>query len=171
MRPRVFPADDRDGRHAIAVLHVTSMRPRVFPADDPRGLASAACPASDFNEAAGIPRGRHRRPRPAAAPARHTSMRPRVFPADDVRMNRPTVGRIVTSMRPRVFPADDAPGEVGAVRRLATSMRPRVFPADDRRRRRLVARAWLHFNEGRGYSPRTTLVGYCRVHRCPDELQ
>ena len=59
------------------------MRPRVFPAEDvmmsvPSRLRIARC----FNEAAGIPRGRHaywirRLGKPRA------SMRPRVFPAED----------------------------------------------------------------------------------------
>ena len=34
MRPRVFPADDREVRQVEDDRLVTSMRPRVFPADD-----------------------------------------------------------------------------------------------------------------------------------------
>ena len=61
-----------------------------------------------FNEAAGIPRGRHR------------------LPAD-------LYGRLRASMRPRVFPAEDAE-PLSALGQLGeASMRPRVFPAEDRR--------------------------------------
>ena len=61
-----------------------------------------------FNEAAGIPRGRH----PLLvtlddrAPA---SMRPRVFPAEDQKIVAPVVVRDHASMRPRVFPRKTRP--------------------------------------------------------------
>ena len=34
MRPRVFPAEDTEGRVSVGVALVASMRPRVFPAED-----------------------------------------------------------------------------------------------------------------------------------------
>ena len=82
MRPRVFPAEDRErginpSRHMQA-----SMRPRVFPAEDRRRGAGAT------------PHGR-------------ASMRPRVFPAEDVRDEGDVGEHAAASMRPRVFPAED----------------------------------------------------------------
>ena len=35
------------------------MRPRVFPAEDPGRFPRSRVPTTRFNEAAGIPRGRH----------------------------------------------------------------------------------------------------------------
>ena len=60
------------------------MRPRVFPAEDSTFACTCSAMTPSFNEAAGIPRGRHapdevRRLRIA----REASMRPRVFPAED----------------------------------------------------------------------------------------
>ena len=58
------------------------MRPRVFPAEDPRIPCPQQLVARCFNEAAGIPRGRHdERQHHQASPC--ASMRPRVFPAED----------------------------------------------------------------------------------------
>ena len=62
---------------------LASMRPRVFPAEDVAIITSTINVGTGFNEAAGIPRGRHALPplrRPHSADA---SMRPRVFPAED----------------------------------------------------------------------------------------
>ena len=36
MRPRVFPAEDRDTPATVSVPVWASMRPRVFPAEDAR---------------------------------------------------------------------------------------------------------------------------------------
>ena len=58
------------------------MRPRVFPAEDGEGRRRGAGSRRCFNEAAGIPRGR-RRPAPPPVRAPAASMRPRVFPAED----------------------------------------------------------------------------------------
>ena len=65
MRPRVFPAEDTHGRGSTGASRIrdASMRPRVFPAEDmtarrPRHEDVDVRPTR-FNEAAGIPRGRH----------------------------------------------------------------------------------------------------------------
>ena len=65
-----------------------------------------------FNEAAGIPRGRHTVETPDLAEPEPASMRPRVFPAAD--KNLAVVGDdpVIASMRPRVFPAEDLRGGV-----------------------------------------------------------
>ena len=83
------------------------MRPRVFPAEDHVRVSDDLLTRLGFNEAAGIPRGRHpnarhRGPRPSSfneaagiprgrhieqvrdAGGRFASMRPRVFPAEDI---------------------------------------------------------------------------------------
>ena len=60
------------------------MRPRVFPAEDQFGEPLEYDVNIRFNEAAGIPRGRHPVTGLGAFPSR-ASMRPRVFPAEDVR--------------------------------------------------------------------------------------
>ena len=59
MRPRVFPAEDGRIGHADDALQHASMRPRVFPAEDAGGGVLDVRSARSFNEAAGIPRGRH----------------------------------------------------------------------------------------------------------------
>ena len=63
MRPRVFPAEDapRGGRFPPRRGGEASMRPRVFPAEDSRWRCTSTRPKTCFNEAAGIPRGRHQR--------------------------------------------------------------------------------------------------------------
>ena len=82
MRPRVFPAEDFNAAAHDAAHNIASMRPRVFPAEDPRGPGARAAGGTRFNEAAGIPRGRHRYE--GENPEGYTaSMRPRVFPAED----------------------------------------------------------------------------------------
>ena len=58
------------------------MRPRVFPAEDDQVVDVDAAGSVRFNEAAGIPRGRHALRRTPVAGA-GASMRPRVFPAED----------------------------------------------------------------------------------------
>ena len=58
MRPRVFPAEDREAVLMRLAPHVASMRPRVFPAEDKRGNVEEWPVDLRFNEAAGIPRGR-----------------------------------------------------------------------------------------------------------------
>ena len=58
MRPRVFPAEDVVGVVVGVAAFTASMRPRVFPAED-RPARARTAPAVRFNEAAGIPRGRH----------------------------------------------------------------------------------------------------------------
>ena len=62
-----------------------------------------------FNEAAGIPRGRHADADLTALTGEIASMRPRVFPAEDGHGVRHGHHGGVASMRPRVFPAEDAP--------------------------------------------------------------
>ena len=59
MRPRVFPAEDADVVGDAVQLSVASMRPRVFPAEDSPANVSVRSADNSFNEAAGIPRGRH----------------------------------------------------------------------------------------------------------------
>ena len=59
MRPRVFPAEDERLLAEIDAGNVASMRPRVFPAEDVKFLDDMTSAAQSFNEAAGIPRGRH----------------------------------------------------------------------------------------------------------------
>ena len=58
------------------------MRPRVFPAEDGLPMSPIGTTGNRFNEAAGIPRGRHDTWR-SLTPTRPASMRPRVFPAED----------------------------------------------------------------------------------------
>ena len=60
------------------------MRPRVFPAEDPPRAGGRATRRGRFNEAAGIPRGRHAEARAEEREPGEASMRPRVFPAEDV---------------------------------------------------------------------------------------
>ena len=63
MRPRVFPAEDRGPRRPpwLSSGWPASMRPRVFPAEDSsrERIAGTLRSSLSFNEAAGIPRGRH----------------------------------------------------------------------------------------------------------------
>ena len=59
MRPRVFPAEDSGHGGGGTPTRIASMRPRVFPAEDAMNLANEIRCAKSFNEAAGIPRGRH----------------------------------------------------------------------------------------------------------------
>ena len=59
MRPRVFPAEDMGVAVERRDRPLASMRPRVFPAEDSRNAIRASCNWRSFNEAAGIPRGRH----------------------------------------------------------------------------------------------------------------
>ena len=108
MRPRVFPAEDAQQRMVKYQTDLASMRPRVFPAEDPPRRPWPSTRRARFNEAAGIPRGRHRRYRDRRGGLRRASMRPRVFPAEDaaVRRDRGGPGHDA-SMRPRVFPAED----------------------------------------------------------------
>ena len=82
------------------------MRPRVFPAEDHQPVSLRQRDARRFNEAAGIPRGRHG-PLRACLPKLMASMRPRVFPAEDQRQCQRQVTLMQASMRPRVFPAED----------------------------------------------------------------
>ena len=84
MRPRVFPAEDAERGLGLFVHDAeASMRPRVFPAEDSGGGSPTRRPPRCFNEAAGIPRGRHRAGTSQGDPAERASMRPRVFPAED----------------------------------------------------------------------------------------
>ena len=82
MRPRVFPAEDHGGAADRADAVDASMRPRVFPAEDSGPSTPSTVRRPCFNEAAGIPRGRHRAV-PRCDRAGSASMRPRVFPAED----------------------------------------------------------------------------------------
>ena len=117
MRPRVFPAEDlghgfNANLHPSTTLALASMRPRVFPAEDRQsssGSPDIRTPACRFNEAAGIPRGRHRGiPRSSRYWHEGASMRPRVFPAEDPRRRHADAETASSaSMRPRVFPAED----------------------------------------------------------------
>ena len=59
MRPRVFPAEDRGRLVRIELEEDASMRPRVFPAEDAKRRTNSHPRSWCFNEAAGIPRGRH----------------------------------------------------------------------------------------------------------------
>ena len=60
MRPRVFPAEDDSRGLSDPWRGHASMRPRVFPAEDCRPWRIARASGTRcFNEAAGIPRGRH----------------------------------------------------------------------------------------------------------------
>ena len=60
MRPRVFPAEDVIDVACVErpAIHA-SMRPRVFPAEDAKRREMTDTRYDRFNEAAGIPRGRH----------------------------------------------------------------------------------------------------------------
>ena len=83
MRPRVFPAEDRDVGRVPATRELASMRPRVFPAEDPAEQPFGRPPPLRFNEAAGIPRGRLMPNHRSIGVGLAASMRPRVFPAED----------------------------------------------------------------------------------------
>ena len=156
MRPRVFPAEDNVQHHQVACEPAdASMRPRVFPAEDANRADIEGKIVVGFNEAAGIPRGRHLsvlhyisissvgfneaagipRGRPGNRrfwPVRIiASMRPRVFPAEDPTLPHRATRSLPASMRPRVFPAEDAREHHFGIRVPPASMRPRVFPAED----------------------------------------
>ena len=62
------------------------MRPRVFPAEDNGNRQAALGVPRSFNEAAGIPRGRHQSSSIFFNACTLASMRPRVFPAEDIMM-------------------------------------------------------------------------------------
>ena len=140
------------------------MRPRVFPAEDAPAQSMAEPTSRRFNEAAGIPRGRHETVHHRNGD-RAASMRPRVFPAEDHDGHRGDEGFGGASMRPRVFPAEDAPlgvsgggTDVSCFNEAAGIPRGRrrapVFPAGPDagfneaagiprgRRRRLVSTSW-----------------------------
>ena len=63
MRPRVFPAEDVGPLTVRKEDERASMRPRVFPAEDFKPRLCPPLTSSRFNEAAGIPRGRPGRER------------------------------------------------------------------------------------------------------------
>ena len=65
-----------------------------------------------FNEAAGIPRGKHDRPDTASPAHPGASMRPRVFPAENTANGGHGTIRDTASMRPRVFPAENRSASV-----------------------------------------------------------
>ena len=134
--------------------HDASMRPRVFPAEDLIDAGDTHDSVRCFNEAAGIPRGRHFPGEQDARLSELASMRPRVFPAEDDASTGTSDLLPRASMRPRVFPAEDSGGAITTQstrsfneaagiprgrRRVRTShttpspasMRPRVFPAED----------------------------------------
>ena len=176
MRPRVFPAEDLIISEPTGAGKTASMRPRVFPAEDDADSEYSACASVCFNEAAGIPRGRHVPPRQVQAAMLRASMRPRVFPAEDARIQATVRGRGQASMRPRVFPAEDAASSVcsptgssgfneaagiprGRRKGLdvifrglhgPASMRPRVFPAEDAPAERCGPAPSGRFNEAAG---------------------
>ena len=90
------------------------MRPRVFPAEDPGATAVRRRRLARFNEAAGIPRGRHSR-RVVPDQPQAASMRPRVFPAED----------------PPMRVADDSAAEVGFNEAAGIPRgRPHLHPTD-----------------------------------------
>ena len=62
MRPRVFPAEDPGLPLRPGPRYRASMRPRVFPAEDVTTSKQVCHNIAGFNEAAGIPRGRHTYP-------------------------------------------------------------------------------------------------------------
>ena len=106
------------------------MRPRVFPAENRKRLGTAPRSTSCFNEAAGIPRGKHTSgicPRRSGSRFNEAAGIPRgkllaimAYPAQHT-----------ASMRPRVFPAEKQPDDADAIRVQHASMRPRVFPAEN----------------------------------------
>ncbi len=154
MRPRVFPAEDVariEGEHASLGA---SMRPRVFPAEDARRRPCTP-PSSRFNEAAGIPRGRHsydgnapgrshRFNEAAGIPRGRRSRSSRSGPSS-ARFNEAAGiprGRLPAAGGERLHGRgfNEAAG-IPRGRRLVVnvdgergeaSMRPRVFPAEDR---------------------------------------
>ena len=83
------------------------MRPRVFPAEDAVQRVTRGPHILRFNEAAGIPRGRHPEQSNETYPSLAASMRPRVFPAEDLDDRGYGMAERHASMRPRVFPAED----------------------------------------------------------------
>ena len=128
---------------------MASMRPRVFPAEDGRCRAAGIRPTGGFNEAAGIPRGRH-----GAARVRLPRL-PGFNEAAGIprgRQRRVDPGREArgASMRPRVFPAEDSDAGAALDLALDASMRPRVFPAEDLRIDGRPRRRPDRFNEAAG---------------------
>ena len=177
MRPRVFPAEDRQPSGHTREVGIASMRPRVFPAEDPLGRD----PDPAVADASMRPRVFPAEDPPARLDSLwrvvRASMRPRVFPAEDAgrergaaraggrsRFNeaagiprgRPDQGGIGghgcldASMRPRVFPAEDASRPLWSCGHRPASMRPRVFPAEDPPRPSTPPRGWWRFNEAAG---------------------
>ena len=127
------------------------MRPRVFPAEDTsRRAAPYGSGAPCFNEAAGIPRGRHELHTRMSTKSCHASMRPRVFPAEDGELLPHERERDRASMRPRVFPAEDAAEAVVQPGQEPASMRPRVFPAEDMSEEATTESESKRFNEAAG---------------------
>ena len=126
MRPRVFPAEDSAETPVRMEVNGASMRPRVFPAEDGRRGPGLGAPAVRFNEAAGIPRGRH------------------------LLEEKPHGCKSRASMRPRVFPAEDAAGSAVQGRVVGASMRPRVFPAEDQSMQPIAFHSEHRFNEAAG---------------------
>ena len=158
MRPRVFPAEDTGSMVGCRRNRRASMRPRVFPAEDSRATRRALRRASDrFNEAAGIPRGRHHqhprsflcptgfneaagiprgRPTPSCATTRAVH---RFNEAAGIPRGRRSSRDRPALQRPRFNEAAGIPrGRPSALgshspSRPCASMRPRVFPAEDLR--------------------------------------
>ena len=83
MRPRVFPAEDKQEAQSEVHASTASMRPRVFPAEDGTTPGPLDRGIQCFNEAAGIPRGRLNATTTYPEVTMYASMRPRVFPAED----------------------------------------------------------------------------------------
>ena len=134
MRPRVFPAEDpldgADEGHELVCFNEAAGIPRG------RHAADAARPVqrldAGFNEAAGIPRGRPRsvaRGLPASRRFNEAAGIPRGRPEELI---DDICCELAASMRPRVFPAEDRrEGSILLASFHVASMRPRVFPAED----------------------------------------
>ena len=104
-----------------------SMRPRVFPAEDHPTVEGTAAAGTGFNEAAGIPRGRH------GSWWEGRSLNQRFNEAAGIPR-----GRLCPQIR------------MASQLARCASMRPRVFPAEDRRSPRLHSIHKDRFNEAAG---------------------
>ena len=136
------------------------MRPRVFPAEDARRrYTHASVRSASFNEAAGIPRGRHRLR--GRCPHRDAaSMRPRVFPAEDSPRRPRRNSERHSSFNEAAGIPRGRRGWNDARNSYVdnASMRPRVFPAEDSVVHGPSESTTARFNEAAGI-PRGRLRG------------
>ena len=150
MRPRVFPAEDTvsKGRRDRCTVRFNEA------AGIPRGRHtqhySTTKQHTRFNEAAGIPRGRLGPGAPSHRPTSNASMRPRVFPAEDDVSGTVHVRRAHSFNEAAGIPRGRRAGSRKRSAARRASMRPRVFPAEDTDDVARVTCPACSFNEAAG---------------------